>query len=259
MFQDVHDLLLAPVPIGTPRQRTFFDISGNSHSEKVFTHWYCYFLQKEEDHGLGSLFIDTLKTLAEFNQSIDDFEVEREIITEKGNKIDLVVAGKGKDEGKYILIENKINHWLKNDLEDYWENFKSWENNKVGVLLTLTPHVIPQSVKGKFKNVTHLRWLSLIKQSASSLNLHVEQRYHFNQFCTAILNLSKDYTMNDQVEFYFNNAEKVNQILETHRQAHQFVLSQLDLAANQMEFTLGEKQIYIATITFPVLKKYTIP
>src|SRR5215213_7278939 len=119
IFNDLH----LSIPISPARQRTFFDISGFPLYENVISNWYSYFLKQEEDHGLGNLFIRTLLKLTGFNQELNEFIVEREVMTHKGNRVDLVIIGKGADDGKYVIIENKINHWVNNDLEDYWDSF----------------------------------------------------------------------------------------------------------------------------------------
>ncbi|RYF37283.1 MAG: hypothetical protein EON97_01460, partial [Chitinophagaceae bacterium] len=233
------ELINTTVPKQQERRRTVFDLSGVAHNELAFTRWYEYFLDKDEDHGLSDLFLQTLLSVVGAKLKITDFGVGRNVQTKKGNFIDLLVYGQGEDEGKSVIIEIKIHHWLHNDLLDYFDDAPGSDSDKVGVLLTINQHHIPPGVKGKFVNVLHGRWLEAVVRASKTLHLTTEQFMLLDHFSNAILNLSKDLTMNTQVLFFLNNITTVNEIVATKQKTSDYILSQLDSSAAQMGFSVG--------------------
>jgi len=93
------------------------DIAGYSHYENVCSNILAFYFDPKEDHGLGDLMIRSLFSLHDkaVNRPVNSIEVIREYPTSNGGRLDLVLSG----EGFVVGIENKIYHWLANDLEDY--------------------------------------------------------------------------------------------------------------------------------------------
>jgi hypothetical protein len=246
------ELVNATVPKNKERKRTLFDLSGTAHDELVFTRWYEYFLDKNEDHGLSDLFLQTLLTITRNKLSISDFGVGRNVQTKKGNYVDLFIFGQGDDVGKSVIIENKIYHCLDNDLVDYWDDAPGPDSNKLGILLTLNPHHIPPTVQGKFMNVIHQEWLGAVMDGCASFTLTHEQRNILEHFHNAIINLSKDLIMNEQVLFFLNNIQAVNDILATKQKAREYILAQLDSAGAQLGYKVGSgNSDYYRTFKLP--------
>ena len=134
-----------------------------------------------------------------------------------------------------ILIENKINHYLDNDLKEYWDFFTIDDAIKVGVLLTLNPHVIPENVKDKFINVTHWEWISAVKETLDINSIEDEAyKIYVTDFFNTIENLSTTYTMNESAKFFFKNAAQVNDANVTLSEGHRYLITQYDLIAEKL-------------------------
>ncbi|MCU7549826.1 PD-(D/E)XK nuclease family protein [Chitinophagaceae bacterium LB-8] len=255
------ELVSSDVPAPPTRFRTIFDISGNTYDERVFSRWYEYFLDKQEDHGLSDLFLRTLLSLLNSDLKFTDYKVAREVQTRKGNFIDILVIGTGVDEGKFLIIENKVNHILDNDLQDYWDSCPGKDENKAAVLLTVGRHHTPANVRNLYKNILHKEWFSELNRKMGSIDLTPEQKHLFFQFATAIENLSKDLHMNEQVLFFLNNITQINKILATREQATLYILNQLEAAGEQLGLEVGARRSdFYRTFQFPQINNifYTI-
>lgn len=116
---------------------TIFDICGFPHYESVASNVLSFFFDNKREHELGSLFIDSLIHCA-FPDKIkfeDDYQVDREVVTDKGNFIDLLLY----NTETAIFIENKIYATLYNDLDDYLNTAKMGRKKAFGVVLSLRP------------------------------------------------------------------------------------------------------------------------
>lgn len=224
------------LPKPVRRKRTFFDISGTSHYELAISNWYAYFFDQEEDHGLGNLFIECLLELVKRKTgkeiSLRFFKVQKEVATKGGKRIDILVSGIEEDERKYIIIENKINHWLNNDLDAYWQHCVGAEDSKVGVILSLNRETVPLTVQHKFVNVQHCDIINLVKEKMSTYKQ--EASYYLNEFITTIENLYTDLTMDEEVKFYFDHVKECSQIYQIRKKTYQFVVNQIKEAANML-------------------------
>lgn len=104
---------LSQAPKGKP---TFMEIAGYPHYENVCSNILSYFLAPDNEHGLDTLFLDSLAaSLGREESRFSSVEVRREVTTEVGNRIDLVIE----TDDIIIAVENKIFAGLANPLEDY--------------------------------------------------------------------------------------------------------------------------------------------
>lgn len=76
------------------KETTLFDIAGFPHYENVVSNIYAYFLDPNQPHGLGTLFIDALSKLIGAGFTFITPDVHREYTTKKGGRIDLVILDK---------------------------------------------------------------------------------------------------------------------------------------------------------------------
>lgn len=127
------------------RERTFFDTAIRKHYENPTTELLSYFLNPENDHGLGSVFFDGLTDAVNaLNPSAeaDEYGAVRNVFTEvqttSGNRIDLLVES----DKAVFLIESKIHHSQNNPFEDY-------EKHIATHFQTLTPFKIVFCIDGK--------------------------------------------------------------------------------------------------------------
>lgn len=101
---------------------TFMDVSGYPHYENVCSNILAFYLDPGQEHGLKDLFISALfkMTCPDTACSTRIKSVTREYGTTSG-RLDILVEG----EEFIIAIENKIFHWLANDLDDYAKAIQS--------------------------------------------------------------------------------------------------------------------------------------
>lgn len=140
----------------TPRNLTFMQVSGYPHYENVCSNILAFFLDPEEEHGLGDLLLQSLVTLHSKAEafSIDPpVNITREYYTTKGKRIDLMIEC----DNCVIAIENKIHHSLVNDLGHYaWqvdELARQAGKAKFKFVLGLNPILHP--LVGDFESITY--------------------------------------------------------------------------------------------------------
>jgi hypothetical protein len=128
----------SPWPALHEEQPTFFSIAGISHKELPLSNMYAFFFDSEEVHGLGSLFLQALldtvaakntQQVAEWPPLEGPVRVAREYGVDERQRLDLLVhdgpAHTTVQGASYaVLIENKVNHWLANDLDNYLQSVR---------------------------------------------------------------------------------------------------------------------------------------
>ena len=131
----------------TQSRPTFFSIAGIGHKELPLSNTYSFFFQSQAPHGLGKLFLRALLDVVGQRDgaialpNLDGpVRVAREYPMDKGQWLDLLVHDgetntSVKDATYSVLIENKVNHWLANDLDNYWQSVRG-PSCKVGVVLS---------------------------------------------------------------------------------------------------------------------------
>ena len=107
------------VPGRISRPQTFMEIGGYPHYENVCSNFLAFFFDPEGPHGLGSLFLNALAGSVGIEGVEGGLEgnvsVEREVSTEAGNRIDILI----RSDSNAVLIENKIFAAVANPFEDY--------------------------------------------------------------------------------------------------------------------------------------------
>lgn len=242
------------IPAIEERKRTLFDISGFPHDELVISAWYAYFFRADEDHGIGNLFISALLSIINEKRqpsfSLHEFQVETEVTTHTGKRIDILIKGAGRDEGKYIIIENKIYHWLHNDLEDYWNYCVAPESDKCGIILSLNRMPVPDSVSSRYINVRHT---DLMESVQSIMQGRPDIFKYLPDFTTAINNLYKDYNMDNEVIFYYENMTACNRIYAIADKAYDFVINHIRIAGEHIGLHYGGKGEYYRYLYNPAI------
>ncbi|WP_282032217.1 hypothetical protein [Winogradskyella eximia] len=218
------------------QQIGFLELIRKSHNETINSNIYAHFLSCKIN-AIKYAFLDALisiiekKTNKEFSFSVLD--VRTELSTKEG-RIDIVIQDLV--SLNTILIENKIYHKLDNDLKEYWDFFTIDDAKKVGILLTLKPHDIPEEdLEDKFINITHWEWVSAVKETLDINSIEDEAyKLYVNDFFNTIENISTTYNMNESAKFFFENASQVNNANVTLVEGHSYLNSQYELVAEKL-------------------------
>jgi hypothetical protein len=116
-------------------EKNIFSIGGRGHYENPISDILAFFINPNEDHGFGSLFLKSVFESA--NVEIPLLEIvkapKREVSTDSGNRIDLLVEG---DEW-VLTIENKIRHEAVNPFDDYTDYIDKHHKKKPSKLFLL--------------------------------------------------------------------------------------------------------------------------
>jgi PD-(D/E)XK nuclease superfamily protein len=157
------------------------EIARYPHYENVCSNILRFFLDPAEKHGLGTLFLDVLARVSNFGVEKGAFggeiTVEREVVTDKRNRIDLLIES----DGAFILIENKIFAAVDNPFDDYDEYLKKLvraphpKKQLLKLLLTLKPEAGGE--KQEFRNVTYGDFVRGIRDHLGHYVAHANSRY----------------------------------------------------------------------------------
>ena len=231
------------VPGRISRPQTFMEIGGYPHYENVCSNFLAFFFDPEGPHGLGSLFLEALAGSA----GVEGVEeglgrnvfVEREVFTEAGNRIDILI----RSDSHAVLIENKIFAAVANPFEDYAAYLRSLKNesgdaypdeNKIKILLTL--YRSGEGSEWGFVNVTHADFAGAVR---STLGRHVSRAD------TRYLTLMLDFlnTLENLGEGTRMNQEFINLLAERSEEVATFLRGITDVRAEvkKKALTLGER------------------
>lgn len=222
-----------------------FSLSGFPHYEDVLSNWYAFFFRTEEKHGFGRLFVHALLDLirektANTPDSFMDRRVQckREVQTDKGNYIDLVLYDEENDTNTFnqaILIENKVYHFLHNDLKDYYESIKTADSaQKRGVLMTLWPQ---SNLPPEYVNITHREFIKKVLLLLPQYWGHAGEKYliYLKDIEQNIQRLTSEMQMNTNIRFYIENTAKFHAMQQVAKEATDFVYGQIKQAAAKLE------------------------
>jgi hypothetical protein len=122
---------------------TYLEVIGKAHKEDVISNVLAFFFDSRQAHGLGLLFYRTFMQCMGIEDDLSDetiISVKREMYTAKGLRIDLVIE----TSKRIVAIENKIFHWLNNDLDEYANHIRRLDKEKYCHLAVLS--LYPQKI-----------------------------------------------------------------------------------------------------------------
>ncbi len=195
------------------KPKTFLGIAKQPHYENVISNIYAFFFNVYEEHNLKDLFVKSLLEITQADQkqirNFTDFDIATEFGTNKKGRIDLLLS----NSEQAIIIENKVYHYLDNDLDDYWDSINS--EHKIGIILSLQP--ISKSNYSQYKNadnfisITHLELLKQVQKNLGNYILESNEKYvtFLKDFIQNIINLSTKTMHKKEIDFYFKNQQKI--------------------------------------------------
>ncbi len=235
---------------GLPKRiTTLFDIAEFPERERVISNFYTFYFYPLGEHGFGDLFISTLSKLIASKTGLDEIiknykfcEVDKEVGTDKGNFIDIVITESSANENineNAIIIENKINAPVYNNLADYYQHVQV-KNKKIGVVLSLKKE---KNLPIEYINITHLEFINKIQEASGSyfLNAEAKQLIILKEFLQNIKSMALKNELNEQYDFYFKHEKKIRELAELYKVIVADVFRQADDACQQLNMGLELK------------------
>lgn len=243
------DVLSTSIIVEPDPLPSFLEISGFPYYEEVISNLYAFFFDSEGPHGLKTLFIDTLTEMimeilpSDNSPTFEKCKVIRER-TVKGKSIDLLLYDEAFDSDgeecyrNAIVIENKIFASLYNELALYYKNISA-EEYKSGVVLSIVPLTVP----GNYANITHSKFLNRIFKNISGYLLRASDKYLvlLKDLFQQITLQQKPENMKEYVSFYFENAEKINELNKIRVKAVEALVTELKIYLENTPFRTGRK------------------
>lgn len=237
---DYQDLLRAfrVLPI-TKISRTFMEVSGYPHYENVCSNILSFYFDPAAEHGLKYLLLKAFLRMAGSPEVTlqGKVSVSREYGTNGGNRIDLVVEG----EFFTIGIENKIFHWLANDLTDYARVIDRLGEKKVIVKAVLGLKHIQgaEALKDGFVSHTYGQLWQHVRELLGHYIAQADPKWvtYLIDFMETTTNLAGENMELKQTDQFFIEHNEVIEKLLLERSAFQGRLSQriVDLAGIMIE------------------------
>ena len=192
---------------------SIFDIAGYPHYENVASNILAFFLNPSNEHGLGHLILSSLLNLSgasEINQS--NVQVSREASTIKGGRLDILIE----TDNQLIGVENKIYHYLANDLEDYSNLLdKLAQPNQLSVVKIVLGIRKEQSSFG-FISITYEELFLKVKERLGIYATTSSQKWllYLIDFMSTIEKLrGDDMEFDDNDKFFIENEDRVNSLV----------------------------------------------
>lgn len=198
-------------------RQTFMMVSGYPHFENVTSNILAFLFNDTEEHKMNNLWIRAfLDDIPNINIcEVTNTIVEREVTTDKGNRIDLVVYS-----DNYIIgIENKLYSSVYNDLDDYANTIKNIgvSNNlkEINILLSLYDEKdIAQ--KHNFINITYNKLFSNVRKYIGEYLEEADNTWvtYVKDFIYTIENLIGDGNMDKEfAKFLYDNKNNIDSLL----------------------------------------------
>ncbi len=240
LIEKYQSVLVHNLPKSEKKRKTILDIGGYPHYENVLSNFYAFYFNKDEEHGFKDLFIKsiieiiTLRTTLSLN--FENYDVWTEETTNSGGRIDILI--KEVDSSQAIIIENKVNHILLNDLADYWDSVLCTTKNKIGIVLSKKEEYPDHP---NFINITHVELIKRIEYNIGSYMSNADDRHllFFKDFTQNIKNISTTMAyQNERTQFFFENMKKVEELFDMREEYRSYYLEAIKIAAQQLGYTL---------------------
>lgn len=210
---------------------TIQEIAGYPHYENVCSNILAFFFDTHQVHGCRDLFLKSLLRAAGVKPtvSVGSFaRVQREVATSTNKRLDILISS----DRFLVGIENKIFHFLNNDLEEY-ASLLNTEVEKLqarpvcicGIVLSLhrlqDPAARQKMRDSGFVNVTYSDFFAELKCNLGNYLplIHTSYLIHLREFIQTIENLIQPLDMNDpQIQFFEKYETKFLELSKRYRE-----------------------------------------
>lgn len=206
----------------TPREQTIFEQGARGHFENPITDLLGFFLDPSAAHGLGSCFLRALLECLNENKLESSGLIEspaREVATEQGNRIDLILRG----SRWTLVLENKIGHSQINPVSDY-ENYARGKFEKKGerlIFAVLSP--LGDSAWPGWKGISYRRFIDAARRELSTVlmaNSFDKWHAYARDFLLHLENITSERLMDDSaLNFVFDNLHSIEALNSLKEQA----------------------------------------
>lgn len=208
----LHDFESLPEIISS---ESIFDIAGYPHYENVCSNILAFYLNPYNEHGLRDLFLSSLlKLLGKNGIDLGNVQVSREVSTDKGGRLDIVVE----TDNQIIGIENKIFHYLNNNLDDYSKTIEKWASLNQLDTVKVVLSIRKEFVEGDFVNVTYREYWKEIKESIGSKITTSSQKWllYLVDFMSTVEKISGgNMDVDEKDQFFIENEDRINSLINT--------------------------------------------
>ena len=201
------------------------EIAGYPHYENVCSNILKFYFDPSNEHGLKDLVLNSLLHLVDKDFKVDtdfeEIEIYREHKTINDNRLDLLIL----TDNFAIGIENKIFHYLHNDLTDYNNTVISncYNSRKpICIVLSLNKLTSLEELEklrvNNFVNVTYEQLFQNIKQSIGRHlnNLNISYVNYLTDFIKSIENLTPRTMENKALwTFFKNNSQTIQELTDS--------------------------------------------
>ena len=204
------------LPPTLQRHPTILEILGYPYSkwENAYSNTLAFFLDPGREHGFGSLFLQSLLSLARGRVEIQDtqqVDVSREVRTATNKRIDLVIE----TETLIVGIENKIRHGLHNDLEDYGRYLEENANGRDVCKILLGLNLPDDAELFGFRPIKYQAYFDEVLGRIGPAIIGSTDRYlrFALEVIETIKHLTEDSAMDSEMlAFFANNREEVESL-----------------------------------------------
>jgi len=218
--------------------KTLIEILGFSSKEDVYTRMLKFFFDKNNNHNLQNLILESLikgvrgntEIIKEIKENIlneDILDVQREYFTENKKRIDLLIE----TTNYIIVIENKIYAGLYNDLKEYCQAAKNYSKGKgkrnfLCILLTLNQlndSEINYCNKENFYHVTYSDFINNLKDNFFKCFKLCQNKSYIDYLKDFILTIEKNKSKNMNKAMLEFIGKNYTSIIELEKQRNSFI------------------------------------
>ena len=198
---------------------SIFDVSGYPHYENVCSNVLAFYLDPQREHALGTLLLASVMDAAKVSfDDLQNVKVQREYPTISGGRLDLLITS----ESHVIGIENKIFHYLANDLCDYRGTIDKIAGERTPVRLVLSPRFLKIQGEDDFKNITYGELWARVKSRLESHTTGTTDKWviYLMDFMSTTQGFSEngmELELNDMDQFFIANEALTEKFLAGHR------------------------------------------
>lgn len=246
---------------------TFMEVSGYPHYENVCSRILGFYLDSKQQHELKDLFISAILKITKNTCSTNIQSIQTEFATRNG-RLDILVEG----DDFILAIENKIFHWLANDLDDYAHAVRQKAKNskqEIKIVLGLSNSNDPKILRSGFISCTYEKLWNEVKSLLGSYIAKANPKWvtYLLDFIETTTNLAgKNMELRATDEFFIQNDEIISALFKERNEFLQRLTQKVVTLCNLMnevpEKALLTKEPYtystdrvVMDFNFPTEKK----